>query len=164
MRVFDFAAHSLKPGDVCPVCGKHVDETYELVNVSVNGETIQATPGHPFYILNDDGTRSHDELGKGWIRAQDLKDGDVILLLDGEQATIESVVFERLDEPVKVYNFKVDDYHTYFVGHNGWLVHNVCKALNDQLAMEAAQSNPAAGRVIMTSLGNPIYAGCVKMA
>ena len=87
---------------------------------------LQATPEHPFYILNDDGTRSHDELGQGWIRAKDLKAGDIILLLDGTQARIESVESEQLDKPVKVYNFEVEDYHTYFVGRDGWLVHNVC--------------------------------------
>ena len=39
---------------------------------------------------------------------------------------IESVVYEQLHEPVKVYNFEVEDYHTYFVGRDGWLVHNIC--------------------------------------
>jgi len=39
---------------------------------------------------------------------------------------IESVAHEPLAEPVKVYNFEVEDYHTYFVGHDGWLVHNLC--------------------------------------
>ncbi len=45
-------------------------------------------------------------------------------MLDGTQAIIESVESELLDEPVKVYNFEVEDFHTYFVGHVGWLVHN----------------------------------------
>ena len=67
----------------------------------------------------------YDSLGQGWIRAKDLKSGDIILLLDGTQARIESVVFEQLDKPVKVFNFEVEDFHTYFVGHDGWLVHNV---------------------------------------
>jgi len=31
---------------------------------------------------------------------------------------------EITDEPVKVYNFKVDDFHTYHVGKKGILVHN----------------------------------------
>ena len=85
---------------------------------------LQATPGHPFYILNDDETRSHDEFGHSWIRAKDLKAGDIILLLDGARAIIESVESEQLDKPVKVYNFEVEDFHTYFVGHGGWSVHN----------------------------------------
>lgn len=33
----------------------------------------------------------------------------------------------RFDTPVKVYNLTVDEFHTYFVGENGVLVHNRCK-------------------------------------
>jgi len=33
--------------------------------------------------------------------------------------------FEITNEPVKVYNFKVNDFYTYHVGDNGILVHNV---------------------------------------
>lgn len=31
-----------------------------------------------------------------------------------------------LDTPVTVYNFEVEDWHTYFVGSNKILVHNKC--------------------------------------
>jgi len=37
---------------------------------------------------------------------------------------VEDKKLEITDEPVKVYNFKVDDFHTYHVGNNGILVHN----------------------------------------
>ena len=37
---------------------------------------------------------------------------------------VEDRKVEILDEPVKVYNFQVDDFHTYHVGENGILVHN----------------------------------------
>ncbi|WP_294100003.1 polymorphic toxin-type HINT domain-containing protein [uncultured Ruminococcus sp.] len=30
------------------------------------------------------------------------------------------------ESPVKVYNFEVEDFHTYFVGENGIFVHNWC--------------------------------------
>ena len=33
-------------------------------------------------------------------------------------------MLEILEEPVKVYNFQVEDFHTYHVGQNGVLVHN----------------------------------------
>ena len=35
---------------------------------------------------------------------------------------------EELDEPVDVYNFQVEDYHTYFVGESAVWVHNNNKA------------------------------------
>ena len=39
-------------------------------------------------------------------------------------ATIQSVNLLELDEPVEVFNFEVEDCHTYFVGDQNILVHN----------------------------------------
>ena len=40
--------------------------------------------------------------------------------------TVEKVQHEILENPVKVYNFEVADYHTYYVSSTGVLVHNLC--------------------------------------
>jgi len=37
---------------------------------------------------------------------------------------LEGKKLEITDKPVKVYNFKVDDFYTYHVAHIGVLVHN----------------------------------------
>ena len=37
-----------------------------------------------------------------------------------------AVELEHLEEPVTVYNFEVEDYHTYYVGDAEVLVHNTC--------------------------------------
>ena len=87
----------------------------ELVHIGVNGETISATPTHPFYV---------DKLG--WTLARSLKAGDVLVLSNGELVTVEWVQHEILESPIKVYNFEVEDFHTYFVGECGVLVHNEC--------------------------------------
>lgn len=50
----------------------------------------------------------------------------VVWLADGTKAVITDVVTEGLEEPVAVYNFEVKDFHTYFVGDSGVLVHNKC--------------------------------------
>ena len=39
---------------------------------------------------------------------------------------VEKVQHELLESPVKVYNFQVEDYHTYYVGEIYVLVHNTC--------------------------------------
>ena len=46
------------------------------------------------------------------------------------------------EEPVKVYNFQVEDYHTYYVGENGVWVHNSnCKLIkNDDGTYDAELS------------------------
>ncbi len=94
----------------------YVNETDELIHIGVNGETISATPTHPFYV---------DKLG--WTLARSLSAGDVLVLSNGELVTVEWVQHEILESPIKVYNFEVQDFHTYFVGQSSVLVHNDCE-------------------------------------
>ena len=93
----------------------YINETDELIHIGVNGETISATPTHPFYV---------DKLG--WTLARSLRAGDVLVLSNGELVTFEWVQHEILESPIKVYNFEVEDFHTYFVGESSVLVHNDC--------------------------------------
>lgn len=51
----------------------------------------------------------------------------MLVLSNGELVTVEWVQHEILESPIKVYNFEVEDFHTYFVGECGVLVHNECK-------------------------------------
>ena len=90
-----------------------VNETKELVHVVINGEEIITTPGHPFYVS-----------GKGWVGADELACGDKVILYGGQCAYVDKVSIEHLITAVKVYNFEVEDFHTYFVGDNSVLVHN----------------------------------------
>lgn len=92
-----------------------VNESNKLIDIDVNGETIQATPDHPFYVPK-----------KGFTKAVDLRAGDVLCTVNGEYVVIEKIQHEILNIPVKVYNFRVSDNHTYFVGTNSVLVHNDC--------------------------------------
>ena len=52
--------------------------------------------------------------------------GNKVSLKTGEIGNVDSVEVESFDEPVKVYNFEVEDWHTYFVSDIGVLVHNKC--------------------------------------
>jgi hypothetical protein len=40
---------------------------------------------------------------------------------------VEQIQHEILESPILVYNFQVEDYHTYYVTDSGVLVHNLCK-------------------------------------
>ena len=93
----------------------YVNETDELTHVFVNGDEIIATPSHPFYCP-----------AKGWTDAAHLRAGDILVLVNGEYVVVEKVQHELLERPVRVYNFQVEDYHTYYVA-SGVLVHNKCK-------------------------------------
>ncbi|MBQ3231072.1 MAG: hypothetical protein IJB49_08665 [Clostridia bacterium] len=66
-------------------------------------------------------------LGKGWIKAKDLRVGDRLVMLNGKTVVVDSVARIILDESITVYNFEVEDFHTYFVGNDGFLVHNTCE-------------------------------------
>lgn len=104
-------------GDVSlkKVVETYVNETDELVHIWADGEEIVATPSHPFYSPV-----------KGWTDAVRLRAGDVLVLVNGEYVVVERVQHEFLESPVTVYNFQVEDYHTYYVA-SGVLVHNECK-------------------------------------
>jgi len=96
-----------------------INEINELVYVTVNGEEIVTTPGHPFYVVS-----------KGWVGADELKVGDSLIVYKGKQVVVEKVKLELLSTPVTVYNFEVEDFHTYYVGENSVLVHNKGCGLN----------------------------------
>ena len=87
-------------------------ETDVLIHIFVNGEEIQTTPVHPFWVENQ------------WVAAKDLETGDILTLADGTTAPITKIFGEQLDEPVIVYNFEVSEFHTYYVTDTGVLVHN----------------------------------------
>ena len=93
----------------------YINETDELIHVHVNGEIISATPNHPFYV---------DKFG--WTLAKNLKAGDILVLSKGEFVVVEWIQHEILENPIKVYNFEVQDFHTYFVGKCSVWVHNAC--------------------------------------
>ena len=90
-----------------------VNETDEIVHVRYGDTEIDATPTHPFYTPD-----------RGWVSAVNLRAGDRLQLVNGEYVTVEQVQHEILESPVKVYNFEVQDNHTYYVGV---LVHNRCQ-------------------------------------
>lgn len=48
------------------------------------------------------------------------------MLQTGNYVIIELTQHEILENPINVYNFEVEDFHTYFVGFAGILVHNKC--------------------------------------
>ena len=91
------------------------NETDELVHIKVNGEEIVTTPEHPFYVPR-----------QGWTEAIKLRAGDILVLVNGKEVVVEKVQHEILETPIKVYNFEVEDYHTYYVSNSGVLVHNQC--------------------------------------
>ena len=91
---------------------------------------------------------------KGWIEAVDLRAGDNLVLVNGEHVIVEKIQHEILESPINVYNFQVEDYHTYYVG-KGILVHNTCTR---RAAMRKAKRS-----VNIPMSATPDYVESVKM-
>jgi Pretoxin HINT domain len=76
-------------------------------------EGIRTTGEHPFWVVN-----------KGWTSAQHLQAGDLLFQLSGGWLRVGSATWAQ--ERATVYNFEVENTHSYFVGELGALVHNSC--------------------------------------
>ena len=110
-----------------PVVQTFRNETTEWIHVTVNGETLTCTPEHPFYVPK-----------KGWTSAIDLRAGDILVMLNGEDVVVEQVQHELLESPETTYNFEVEGFHTYYVGDTEVLVHNMCAKKRDIRQVEQA--------------------------
>ena len=93
----------------------YIREVTTLVHLTVNGEEIVTTVDHPFYVKN-----------QGFIKAGELIVGDELLDVNGNVLLVENFDVELTDEPTTVYNFQVENFHTYYVGMNRNWVHNEC--------------------------------------
>lgn len=91
--------------------------------------TINATPNHPFYVLN-----KHDYVSISKVTADDellSEAGDKVKLvcLDNQHSNC-GVKYNKDNKPTLVYNFEIYQQHRYFVGDDGSkqliLIHNNC--------------------------------------
>ena len=108
--------------------------TDELIHVFVDCDEIITTPEHPFYVPF-----------KGWVSATELRAGDILVTQSGKYVIIGKVEHETLELPVVVYNFEVEDFHTYYVGGSSVLVHNACERMGRQNG-NAPRNNQAQNR------------------
>ena len=106
-----------------------VRETDSIIRLSINGEKIETTEEHPFYVE-----------GRGWTEASSLKEGDEVRTADGSVAAVEATESIKLSEPVKVYNFEVEDFHTYYVSEQKVLVHNTCAMTAKNVSVHVGKS------------------------
>lgn len=89
-----------------------IDHTNQVVvNHILDGEWIETTLEHPFYME-----------GKGWVNAEDLQTGDQVHQADGTTGTV--WLKWNVQKTQEMYNLYVDTAHTFFVGDGQWLVHN----------------------------------------
>ena len=106
---------------------KEVLDTFEkkvdtIVTITIDGEKIQTTEAHLFYVENT-----------VWIPASMLQEGDSLSLEDGREVPIQSIKIVDYNYYIFVYNFEVEDFHTYYVSDISVLTHNMCAMPNIEI-------------------------------
>lgn len=102
---------------------KRVEElftrTSPIIELEIGGQKIGTTDEHPFYV----------PAREAFVPARELQVGDQLVSHDGRLLRIDAI--HSTLQIATVYNLRVADYHTYFVGGAlwGWDVwaHNACK-------------------------------------
>ncbi|GMK40941.1 hypothetical protein PCCS19_39970 [Paenibacillus sp. CCS19] len=103
---------------------KEIEDSWKI---TAGGEIITTTSEHPFWILN-----------KGWVLTKDLVVGDQFETYDGSKVFVENI--ENVQEHNVVYNFAVQDFHTYYVTNLKILAHNTaCLTAADYIAKNVSQ-------------------------
>jgi RHS repeat-associated protein len=105
------------PGGIFRVRQLYQRQVNRVMDIVVDGVTITCTPEHPFWVE-----------GYGWVLAKDLEPGYWLLTKDGLNLPIDSVIWHEGEETV--YNFEMDEYHTYYVSPLALLSHNMCGYAN----------------------------------
>ena len=126
---------SLKVGDAvlsraendveAPLRQRRVEAVFELsakiVELHVGGQVLETTAEHPMFVE-----------GVGWRPAFELQECDLLVGHDLQRTAVEKVVLT--DRTETVYNLRVADDHTYFVGRDDWgfsiWVHNTYVVVN----------------------------------
>lgn len=83
-----------------------------------NGETIETTWSHPFYVVS-----------KGKVLAKDLQCGDMLVTKDGQTPVITGI--DKQEKQQVVYEIRVKDYNTYFITNSNIFVYNEDSVLTD---------------------------------
>ncbi len=112
------------------VVEKTVQNYLPILNLRVNGQTIATTAQHAFWVR-----------GRGWRDAHQLVEGDELRSDDGRWVRLESTTS---GDPAPVFNVRIADYHTYFVGTPYWgfsvWAHNVDPCSKVESGGEAANT------------------------
>ncbi|VTS00347.1 polymorphic toxin-type HINT domain-containing protein [Tuwongella immobilis] len=78
-----------------------------IFELRVAGQFIETTAEHPFWVVN-----------RGWTPVWELTIGDSLTTITGETVSVEGV--HETDRRQTVYNLRVAEFHTYFVGCDEW--------------------------------------------
>jgi RHS repeat-associated protein len=82
----------------------------QIYQIYIDNTVLEATDDHPFFIEGE------------WVKVKDIQIGDTLYLYQKEEIVVDSITI--IPGETTVYNFTVEDFHTYFVSQKRILVHN----------------------------------------
>lgn len=97
-------------------------EVYQTIGLTIDDKYIETTLNHPFY----------SPIYNCWVEAGSLRVGDFVVDSNGNCQVVQATKTNNFKYPVTVYNFTVENNHTYFVGEGEILVHNECTTLQSK--------------------------------
>lgn len=97
-----------------PVTQINRSSTDQIIEITSNNEVIKVTANHPFLS------------SRGWVQAGELSTSDLLITSDYGQQKIDKIDIVDSSTPIDIYTLCVDDYHTFLVGENQFVVHNRC--------------------------------------
>jgi hypothetical protein len=131
----DWILSSPEDDPQAPAVARRVQEVTrthgQVVDIAVNGQVVRATREHPFYVK-----------GKGWTLAASVAVGDLLRSHDDRWVRVESIANAGKSP---VYNVRVEEHNTYFVGSHDWdfslWVYGACNRPKTSLK-QVARSKP----------------------
>lgn len=115
-------------------------QVYQTIGLTINGEYIETTYNHPFY----------SPIYNCWVEAGVLRVGDYVVDSNGNCLVVQDTQINNYANGVTVYNFTVENNHTYYVGESQTLVHNAC----DKIASERRKGVQHAWQQEKTAIKN----------
>jgi hypothetical protein len=123
------------------VLGTTRRSTTRLVEIRTKHGVVVTTPEHPFAKIDS-----------GWTPAGELAEGDLVVDRASPRGTPILAVATRTVPPTTVYNLTVDKTHSYLVGRQGLLVHNVdctgTQTLQDHLNWKPITRKPTLAELL----------------
>ncbi|MGA2060864.1 MAG: polymorphic toxin-type HINT domain-containing protein [Thermoguttaceae bacterium] len=110
-------AQNVESGELAykPVLAVTTQPPGTRMKIGLGADTITSTPSHPFWVL-----------GEGWQMTKQLAVGKTMHTISGG-VRVESIERQAVADQLPAefaYNLIVDDFHTFFVGDQGILVHD----------------------------------------
>lgn len=164
------AVETLRPGDMVYSRDEHdadaavearpVEEVFEryarVLHLTVAGGLIRTTGEHPFWA-------DRVERGLGWAKACELQMGDRLRSAAGEWLAVEAL--EDTEQWEAVYNCRVAEWHTYFVGREEWgfslWAHNTYDFISGRTLIGSVESNMALGGLVSAAAKQEIVRSVV---